>query len=285
VAAGYACLALAVLGWGLVWPANKAILDSLSPAWFAALRSVVALIAILAITVPARRLVLPPRGDWPVVVGIAVLHMTGFALLAAVGLQLVSVGRSVVLAYTTPLWVLPAAALFLGERLTLRKWAGAALGLGGILVLFNPFAFDWRDARSVGGHAALLGAALLWAASIVQIRRHRWTATPFQLVPWEIFLSTGLLLAIALLSGEPPQVDWTPNLVWLLIGTGALGIIPYWAVATAGVRLPALTVSLGLLGAPIVGVLAAAVALGEPMEAATWAALTCVIGGVLLASI
>ncbi|MFN0299917.1 MAG: EamA family transporter [Burkholderiales bacterium] len=77
-----------------------------------------------------------------------------------------------VLAYTTPLWVMPAATLFLGERLTPRRVIGVALGLLGLAVLFNPFAFDWSDQSSVVGHGALLLAALCWAASIVHIRGH-----------------------------------------------------------------------------------------------------------------
>ena len=45
---------------------------------------------------------------------IALLHMVGFTLLGTIGLEIVPAGRSVVLAYTTPLWVVPGASLFLG---------------------------------------------------------------------------------------------------------------------------------------------------------------------------
>ncbi len=282
-ARGAMFLSLAILGWGLTWPINKALLDSLSPPWLAVMRSAIGTAALLAIAVPGARLVVPPREDWPVVASIALLHMVGFSLLAAIGLQYVPVGRSVVLAYTTPLWVMPAAALLLGERLTLRRLAGVAAGLLGLGLLFNPGALDWNDRASLLGHGLLLVAALCWAASIVHIRAHAWRSTPFQLVPWEALLATVILGAIALASGPWLAVQWDARLVLLLIGTSVLGVaLPYWAVAMAGRNLPAIGVSLGLLGTPIVGILVANLALGEAPDALAWIALACVLGGAAL---
>lgn len=279
-----AYLLVAMLGWGLVWPANKFLLESFPPFWFAALRSAIAAATILLVTVPAGRLVVPPRADLPVLLNIALLHMTAFGLLSVIGLQLVPAGRSVVVAYTTPLWVMPAAALFLGERLTGPRVLGVALGLVGLALLFNPFAFDWSDRRAVWGHAALLLAALCWALSIVHIRAHKWHSTPFQLVPWEIFLATVILVAVALGSGERFSVQWNAPLAIVLLASSTLGLVlPYWAIASAGRGLSANTVSLGMLGAPLIGIAAAAIVLGEEVGLAVWIAVLCVIGGVAVA--
>src|SRR5690349_19958376 len=107
--------------------------------------------------------------------------MEGFGGLCSIGLQLVPVGRSAILAYTTPLWVAPGASLFLGERLTGRRALGVAIGLVGLGALFNPLSLDWTRRDVVLGHVATLAAALLWAASILHIRGHRWRSTPFDL--------------------------------------------------------------------------------------------------------
>ena len=280
---GIAVLVVAVVGWGLTWPINKVVLESLSPFWMAAFRSAIAALTLLVISLPRGRLIVPPRSDLPVLLSITLLHMVGFSLLAAIGLQLVPVGRSVVLAYTTPLWVTPGAAILLGERLSARQIVGVALGLLGLGVLFNPLAFDWSDRNSVVGHAALLVAAFLWAASILHIRGHSWQSTPFQLVPWEMFLAHVILLVLALISGPGFAVDWNPTLIALLLATSMLGTaIPHWAVATAGRSLPAVTVSLGLLGAPIIGIVAATTVLGEAPDPAVWVAVILVVGGVAL---
>src|SRR5204863_3331870 len=164
---GLLWLGVVVIAWGLTWPVSKVILASVPPLWTVAFRSAIGTVALFAIGLVAGRLAPPPRGDIPVVIGIALLHMVGFGLLASVGLGLVPTGRSVVLAYTTPLWVAPGASLFLGERLTARRAVGVVVGLLGLVALCNPLAFDWTERAAVLGHVAILGAALLWAASIV----------------------------------------------------------------------------------------------------------------------
>ena len=72
----------------------------------------------------ARATALPRRGDIPVILTVALLHMGAFAVLTAFGLQLVPAGRSIVLGYTTPLWVAPAAWLFLREPVARSQLAG-----------------------------------------------------------------------------------------------------------------------------------------------------------------
>jgi drug/metabolite transporter (DMT)-like permease len=284
-AQGVVLLIVAIFGWGLTWPVNKVLLESLSPFWLAAIRSALSTLVLLAVAIPGGRLVLPPRSDLPVLLSITLLHMVGFSIFAAIGLKLVPVGRSVVLAYTTPLWVTPGAALFLGEQLSLRRAGGVALGLLGLVVLFNPLAFNWHDHDAVLGNMLLLLAALLWAGSILHIRGHRWRSTPFQLVPWEMLLATAILFVIALVSDAAPDIVWTAPLAGLLLLTSVLGsTITYWAIAMAGRRLSAVTISLGLLGAPVIGIVTATLALGEAPDLFVWLAIALIASGVALAT-
>ena len=169
-ARGLALLAVVVLAWGLTWPVNKVILASLTPIWAVAIRSAIGALALFALSLALGRLRVPPRSDVPVVLSLALLHMVGFGVLASVGLALVPTGRSVLLAYTTPLWVMPGAALFLGERLTARRAIGVLVGLAGLAVLFNPLALDWRSRDALIGNGAALASALSWAASILHLR-------------------------------------------------------------------------------------------------------------------
>lgn len=282
---GLVLLAVVVVAWGLTWPVNKVILESLPPLWMAALRSVIATVALFAIATARRRLIVPRRGDTPVILSITLLHMVGFVILANIGLQLVPTGRSVLLAYTTPLWVTPGAWLFLGERLTFRRLAGVTAGLSGLLILFNPLAFDWSDPDAVLGNGAILGAALLWAASILHIRAHRWQSTPFELVPWEALLATLVLVPVALLSERLPAVTWDTQLVLLMLYSGIPGTaLAYWAIAMASRNLPAVTTSLGLLGTPVLSLIIATIWLGETVTTSLVVAVLLILGGVALGS-
>jgi drug/metabolite transporter (DMT)-like permease len=289
LAAGALCcpsvfyLLTVVLAWGLTWPVNKLILSSLSSLWLVALRSAVGTLALFALAAALGRLRRPPRADGPVLLSLALLHMVGFGVLAAWGLHLVPTGRSVVLAYTTPLWAVPGAALFLGERLTPRRIAGVVVGLLGLLVLFNPRAFDWTDRRAVLGNGAIIVAALLWAASILHIRGHRWQTTPFDLVPWAMLLATLLVTPLALAVDGPPAPEWDTRLVALLLYAGIPGTaVAYWATAMASRALPAVTTSLGLLATPVVSVVVATLWLGEPITLSLLAAIVLILGGVAL---
>lgn len=280
---GYLLLVVLALAWGFGWPVNKALLAEVPALWVIAMRSVIALVTVVALMLPGRRLALPPRADLPVLLSIALLHMTGYAVLVAFGLALIPTGRSVVLAYTTPLWAYPAAWLFLGERLTARRLTGGALGLLGLGVLFNPLAFDWHDRAALLGNGALLVAAVLWAANIVHIRGHRWVSTPFALVPWELALATVLLGGLALAIDGPLEVAWTPRLALLLLYAGIPGsALTFWASASASRALPSSTMSLGLLGVPPVSIVVAAVALGEMPGWPVLAAVVLILGGIAL---
>jgi drug/metabolite transporter (DMT)-like permease len=274
-------LIIVVLAWGLTWPVNKVVLMSLSPLWAVTLRSAIATAALFLLQTASGRLALPPRGDLPVLLSITLLHMVGFNLLASWGLSLVPTGRTVVLAYTTPLWVTPGAALFLREPLTVRRAAGVVLGLAGLVTLLNPRVLDWSDRSVVLGHLAVLAAALLWAASILHIRAHRWVSTPFALIPWETLLTTVLLAPIALAIAPTPDVDRGPAFVSLLLYLGIGGTaVAYWAVATASRNLPAVTTSLGLLATPVVSVITATIWLGEALTLPLVIAIVLVLGGV-----
>jgi drug/metabolite transporter (DMT)-like permease len=282
---GLLALVIVIVAWGLTWPVNKVVLATLSPLWAVTLRSAIATVALFALTGWLGRVTLPPRQDLPVLLSITLLHMVGFNLLSSWGLGLVPTGRTVVLAYTTPLWVTPGAALFLREPLTARRVVGVLIGLAGLVTLFNPLAFDWSDRDVVLGNLAILAGALLWALSILHIRAHRWASTPFALIPWETLLATALLIPFAVATTAPSPSQWTPSFVTLLLYLGIVGTaIAYWATATASRNLPAVTTSLGLLATPVVSVITATVWLGEPLTLTLGIAIVLVLGGVAIGS-
>jgi len=126
-------LASVVLMWGLTWVATKIIVQHVAPFWVTGIRCAIASVVLLGMLVFSRQFVLPRRGDVPVILSIALLHLVAFSTLVNFGLQLVPLGRSIVLGYTVPLWVTPGAAILLGERMTRGQSLGVALGLAGLV--------------------------------------------------------------------------------------------------------------------------------------------------------
>jgi drug/metabolite transporter (DMT)-like permease len=243
-------------------------------------------VALLTVVLARGQLILPRRGDAPVILSVAILHMSVFSALVAYGLQLVPVGRSIVLGYTTPLWVAPAAWLFLKEPLTRSRLAGIALGLTGLATMFNPLAFDWSNHKALIGNGLLLLAALCWAANILYVRAHRWISTPFQLVFWQALLATLMLSALALGIDGIPQIAWTPKLAGAFLYAGICGTaLAHWAMVTVNRSLPSVTTSLGLLATPVMGVALSAIFLGEPVSTSLVCAMTMILGGIAIGTI
>jgi drug/metabolite transporter (DMT)-like permease len=272
-----------ILAWGLTWPINKVLVETVPPVWAVALRTAIGGAAMFALALATGRLRRPPRADLPILVSITLLHIVGFSVLSSIGLQFVPAGRTAVLAYTTPLWVAPGAALFLGERLTARRLLGVAMGLTGLVVLFNPLSFDWSEPRVVWGNAAILVAAFLWAGSILHIRGHPWRSAPFDLVPWEMLLASAILFPLAYALAGPPAFAWSPAVVAMLLYAGIPGTaLAYWAIAMASRSLPAVTTSLGLLATPVVSICVATLWLGEQPGVSLAVAVVLILGGVAL---
>ncbi|HMK68285.1 MAG TPA: DMT family transporter, partial [Stellaceae bacterium] len=182
-------------------------------------------------------------------------------------LSFLSAGRSVVLSSTTTLWLVPLA-LLSGEAIPPLRWAGATLGVAGILVLANPWSLDWSNPGIALGHGFLLLAALGWAVAIFHARHHRWELSPLQVLPWQMLMAAAMLLPLAYMSDPLPRIE--PSLrVWgglFYIGVIA-GPLASWAAVIVARDLPTVVSSVGFLGIPALGLLLSTAFLGEAL---TW---------------
>jgi drug/metabolite transporter (DMT)-like permease len=237
------------------------------PFHFALMRLTLGAITMFAVAALAGQLRFPARQDWPVVLSIGLIQMCVFMVLSFLGLMYVGSGRAAILAYTTPLWVLPLSVWVLGERLNGARSLAFALGLSGVAVLFNPLGFDWSDRRVLFGNGLLLFGAALWAVQIVHVRRHRWAGTPLSLVPWQQAVAVLALLPLSQVFEPDAALRWTPESIAILAYNGPLATgFCFWALLTVTRALPAVTTSIGSLATPVVGMLAGALWLREPLS-------------------
>ena len=275
--------AIVVVTWGLNWTVTKTIVDGVTPLWATAIRSAIATVILFGLLLARGQFVVPRRGDVPVVLVVTLFHMVAFAALVAFSLQFVPVGRSIVLGYTTPLWVAPGAWLLLGEPVTRPRLAGICLGLAGLAVLFNPLDFDWNNDAALIGNGLVLLAALSWAVSILYVRAHRWISTPFQLVFWQALLATAILSTLALSIDGVPRITWNSSLAGAFLYAGIFGTaLAYWAMAMVNRSLPATTTSLGILATPVVGMASSTIVLGEPLELPVIVAMAMIVSGIAI---
>ena len=280
-AAAYGLLVAIVCIWGINWPFMKIGLAWLPPFWFNFLRIALGAATLFLVLAAGRRLRLPPRHDWPMIALVGGIQIGLYMGLVHWGLQYVPAGRASLLAYTTPIWVVPGAMLFLGERLTRLRVLGLLAGLAGLAALFNPLAFDWSDSAVVKGNAILLAGALCWATGIVFVKRHVWRCTPLEAVPWQLLIAAALALVLALATDTGRPIEWNAGSILILLYNGSLATaLAVWAVISINRALPAVTTSLAMLGVPAGGLFFSALILGEALTVSLLLGLVLIVGGV-----
>lgn len=273
----YAVFAVLVLIWGLNWPIMKMVVQMMPPIWFVVVRLTLGALCLFAFLLATGRVARPTKADWPVIWSVAVLQMGLFMMLTTIGLQFIPAGRSAILAYTSPLWVLPAAILFFGERLTRWRTLGMMAGLAGLVVLLNPASIDWSDGHQLLGNALLLIGAMLWAAAILHTRRHTWHLSPLQLAPIQMAVLIVPLAIVAWVVEGPFHADWNWQLIWMVVYNGPLATaFAFWASVSLQRALPSSTISLSYLAVPAWGLIASTLWLGEALPA------SLILGGALI---
>lgn len=264
-----AALAAALgLSSGYNWVAMKIALGSAGPFPFTALRSGGAALVMFAVLAAARKSLAPPAplrslALLGLVQTTAVMSLINFALAEG------DAGKSAMLVFTMPFWLLALAVPFLHEKLTRGKLAASALGLAGVVFTFAPWAHSEHPVPMLLATAA----GLCWAIGSLIVKRMpirgSWELT--SVTAWQVALGTVPLVALAALV---PGGGMHPNAGFLLAAIYAVG--PGTALAWLLwffllERLPAGVSGLLALITPVVGLGAAWLQLGErpgPWEAA-----------------
>ena len=279
-----ALLGLVVLIWAVAWPVIKVGVTTVPPIWFACLRYVVATVCLFGVVAVRRELAFPSPSDWKLVAVSGVLQTAAFSALTGIALTILPPGRASVLAFSTPLWVVPLAAWRLDERMSKRALVGVTVGLLGILVIAAPAL--QRDGRmQMTAYALLLGASVAWAISIVFVRAHRFDASPLMLAPWQMLLAAVLLCPLAIaVEGSPRPLSARGIAALAYVGPMATAFA-YWSVVELGRHFRASTISMALLATPSLGILISALTLREPVSASLVGGVALVAAGIRLATL
>lgn len=282
----YLMLAAVIATWGINWPIIKFGLAYITPLWFAVARALLGAACLFLLMAVRGRVHLPRRSDLGLLLSVGVLQIGVNLALVHVAVQLIEAGRSVILAYTTPLWVTPLAAIFLGERLSLRKVAGVGLGVAGLAVLFGPSVAVFAEPAGLLGNSLPVLAAMISAGAIVHVRACGRSVNAFDLAPWQMLAGAAVVLPAALAIEGPPSVQWTATLAVVLAYNGAIATaFGLWAYVVVMRDLPAVSTAVGSLGVPVVGLLASAVILGEPLSLDKGLGLALIVAGVLVVTV
>jgi len=272
-------LALLILSWAISWPVIKIGVATIPPIWYACFRYAIATVCLFLFVAVRHGVAVPPRTDWPLVAVSGILQMAAYSALTALALTILPPGRASVLAFSTPIWVVPLAAWRLREPVSGAALLGVGLGLLGVLTITAP-SVHAEGAEQILAYVMLLGAAVSWAISIVTVRAHRFSANTLALAPWQMVVAACLLLPLAIVvEGRPRPIEISGAASLAYVGPIATAFA-YWAVVEAGRHIRASTMSMALLATPGLGILISALTLGEPVGSSLIAGVILIGAGI-----
>jgi drug/metabolite transporter (DMT)-like permease len=263
--------------WGGSFAFMRVAVPALGPLWLAFSRVALAFTALFALAL-VRRSVPPLFAHWR---GYLVIGTVNSALpfaLFCFAEQYISASAAAILNATSPFFGALVAALWLEEALTLRKVAGMALGLAGVVVLVG-----WQPEPLSGtmlwATLACLAAAFCYGIASVYAKR-RMAAVPSSAVALYSQLAATVVLAPALCFVPPPRVPLTPlvaaNVLALALASTAFAYLLYFRlIATIG---PARALTVTFL-IPLFGVLWGFLFLGEPIAMNTLSGCALIVAG------
>jgi drug/metabolite transporter (DMT)-like permease len=274
-------LGFLVLVWGASWPVIKIGVTAVPPLWFACLRYVVATACLVPIVAARGELRLPSAADRRLILVSGTLQMAAYSALTALALTHLPPGRSSVLAYSTPLWVVPLAVLWLREPVPWPKAVGVGVGIVGVLAIASPGLRSAAPATLLP-YLLLIAAAAGWAVSIVFVRAHRFHASPLSLAPWQTLVAALLLLPCAFgMEGAFPPLSGVGLVSLAYVGPVATAFA-YWAVVEVGRYVGATTISMSLLAVPALGVVISTLAFHETVDVSLGLGVAFVTMGVVV---
>jgi drug/metabolite transporter (DMT)-like permease len=282
--AGLMFLAITSLGWGFNWPVTKYLLSELPPLTLRGSTGVIGAGLLAVLAVMRGQSLKVPRELWPRLVLAAVLNVMGWMVLMGLALLWLPASEAALIAYTMPVWASMIAWPVLGERPTVLRAIALVMAFAGLAAIMGGNGISASAAKLPGIIMALAGS-IGFALGTVLAKKLPLTLPPITAAAWQIGLGCFPVAVVGLFI-ETSNWHAVSNIGWLLIiySTVIQFCVAYVAWFAALSRLPASVAAIGTMAVPVIGVVASAIALHEPLGPGQIAALIFTLAGVVLAT-
>ena len=250
----FSALFLLTLIWGYNWVVMKLAVQYASPFQFAALRTFLgALMLFLVLFLMKKPLKLQ---EFPTMLLLGILQTCGFTGLLIWALVEGGAGKTAVLSYTMPFWVMLFAWPMLGEKVQGWQWLAVAFALFGITLIFDPLHIK----GDIVSMLMALGSGISWAVSAIvskKLHKRRPDLDLLNITAWPTLLGSLPIIVVALILPASPIV-WSNTFILTVVYSIFLSGSLAWVLWTYALqRLPAGVASMASMLAPVIGVAAA----------------------------
>lgn len=278
-----AIVVMLCLSWGFNQVATKLAIHDITPLTQATIRSVVAAL-LIACWCKLRHIPIFTR-DGTLLAGVmSGVLFSGEFILIYQGLVYTTATRGTLFLYLAPFFVVLGTRIVLPvDRFHPAQWLGLALSFAGMVLAFG-LPTPAVDPRQMLGDVMMVGAAIFWAATTLLTKASSLSRVSAEkMMLYQLVVSAPIIAAAAWLVGE--RLPQAPSALAL----GALAYQTVWVVSITFVIWYALVkhysanrLSAFTFLAPLFGVAAGHLVLGEPLTVAFLAAVALVAGGLAL---
>lgn len=279
---GFLCLGVTAFGWALNWPLMKLLLQQWPPLFARGLAGVVAALILFSIATVRRQPLAVPRAAVARLLFASFTNVFAWMGFSTVAMKFVPVGEGALIVYTMPIWATLLAWPLAGIRPKIVDIVALALGIGGITVLLGGNGISFDGGRVIG-IVLLFSAAILFAIGNI-LNRVPLPMPPLVVVAWQVGLGCLVMLVLGVAFEQPNSGALTAQglacFIYMTLVPMGLCYLTWFETLR---RLPPASASTGMLLVPLIGVISAALILGEPLGLREVVAMVLTLGGVTLA--
>jgi drug/metabolite transporter (DMT)-like permease len=282
--AGLMFLAITSVGWGFNWPVTKYLLSELPPLTLRGTSGVIGALLLALLALVSGQSLRVPRELWPRLVLAALLNVAFWMALMGIALLYLTAGEAALIAYTMPIWASMLAWPVLGERPNLLRVISLVMAFAGLAAIMGGNGLA-ASVEKLPGILMALSGAVAFAVGTVMAKKLPLNLPPLSVAAWQIGIGC-LPVAIIGVLVEKADIAAVSSFGWILVfySTVIQFCIAYVCWFAALARLPASVAAIGTMAVPVIGVVASAVALHEPLGIVQIAALVFTLAGVVLAT-
>ncbi|MXQ54262.1 DMT family transporter [Shimazuella alba] len=254
---------MVTLIWGYSWVTMKIAISDIPPFLFSALRLLIAAIPLFIILIIQRKKLLIDKKNFQNYLLISLFMSLGYMAILTYGLQFVDSGKTSVLVYTMPIFVVIISHFKLDEKIDIYKMIGLISSLLGLTFILGLEIIN-SDMKVILGEILILVSAFIWGIANVFSKIKLKNTDVIHMTAWQLLIGSLFLFILSLLLEPNHSIEWTRNALFSLLFNGLFStaftfVVWFWVLQ----KINASKASMALMFVPILGILFGWLQLGE----------------------